>query len=74
MKSKTKGKKYQQSFKIYSETKTKMQKQKQMRKQNVFWAFEFYKKEELEKTKKTIKSQAKQLWISRKTLKMLQIL
>ena len=56
------------------QNENKNAKQKQTIKQNVFWAFEFYKKEELEETKKTIKSQAKQLWISRKTSKMLQIL
>ena len=37
-----------------------------MPKQNVFWAFEFYKRRVWKRPRKTIKSQAKQLWISRK--------
>ena len=36
------------------QNENKNEKQKQMTKQNVFWAFEFYKKEELEETKNTI--------------------
>ena len=40
-----------------------------MTKQNFFWAFEFYKKEELKETKKTIKSQAKQLLNFKQKLK-----
>ena len=49
-------------------------KQKQMTKQNVFWAFEFYKKKSLKRPRTLSNYQAKQLWISSKTPKNLQIL
>ena len=43
IKSETEGKKYQQGFKRWKETKTKMQ-NKGNDKTKCFWAFEFYKK------------------------------